>query len=282
MDKGFYKEIVVADKRLGRHIDHDPRSLRYTVKPRGVIVSRAWTRILGILDQGNVGSCTGNALVGALGTNPDYARLSSAQAKLLGEPLALELYSAAEDIDGDGPYPPNDNGSSGLSVAKAAKARGLINGYTHITSIDAAFTAIANGPFIVGSDWYSGFDSPTNGLVKISGSIRGGHEYECVAYDAQTDLWTFANSWGYGYAKSGFFSYSSATFETLLADQGDATVLVPLTAPAPVPDPAPAGDAADKALVAAGNAWEPGILSRLTKAGRFKSAFDTWKVAKGL
>jgi hypothetical protein len=285
MTTRYIDETVVAGKRLGRHVNHDPRSLAYpfarTAEPKSV----SWPRRIPILDQGNLGSCTGNALVGALGTDPDYETLVATIQTTLTESLAVEIYSAAEKIDGGAGYPPEDEGSSGLSVAKAAKNMGLLSGYQHITSVSACHAAIQTGPFIVGSDWYEGFDSPdSSGVVKISGNVRGGHEYECHAYDASADLWWFANSWGTSYGKSGYFAYDTSTLSELLSSDGDATVLIPITQPAPVPvptpTPTPAVDA-DVALVAAGDAWEPSILSRFTKAGKFKIAFDAWKVAKG-
>lgn len=236
-------ETVVEGKPLGRHVRHDPRSLRYLVEPAAAPVSVSWNRNVPGFDQGSVGSCTGNALVGALATDNYYASLASALATglLLDEAEALRIYSAAEVIDGSGPYPPNDYGSSGLSVAQAAKNAGLISGYLHITSVAAAHTAIQQGPFIVGSDWFTGMDNPdANGVVVATGTVRGGHEYECYEYDAVADLWWFWNSWGPGYGVGGRFAYSSATFATLLATDGDATSLVPISSPVPVPSPVPA------------------------------------------
>lgn len=221
---------------LGRVVNHDARSLAYLVAETTTPTSASWSRRVPVLDQGNIGSCTGNATVGVLGTDPFYSTVKIA----LDESEALAIYSAAEVIDGDGPYPPNDNGSSGLSVAKAAKNAGLISGYQHITSVAAAQTAIVTGPFIVGSDWYTGMDNPTaTGLVQATGTVRGGHEYECYAYDAAADMWHFYNSWGTSYGDEGTFCYSSATFAKLLKADGDATTFVPLTQPAPTPTPVP-------------------------------------------
>jgi papain like protease len=243
-------EIAVPGRPLGRHVRHDSRSLAYQVVPDGTVATVRWDRTIPVLDQGQVGSCTGNAAAGALGTTPCYPVLPSS-VKSLNETFALALYSAAETIDGDGPYPPNDNGSSGLSVAKACKNAGLISGYTHITSIAAAQTAIQTGPFIVGSDWYTGMDNPNeSGLVTATGTVRGGHEYECIGYNAEADLWELVNSWGTSYGVGGHFFYSTATFKKLLAAQGDATVLLPLAAPtpAPTPTPTPGPDPADVTL----------------------------------
>lgn len=230
---------VVPGRRLGRHVHHDERSLQYQVAADGVVVPVRWDREIPVLDQGEVGSCTGNAATGHLGTTPEDEALSSLLATgalKLDENEALKLYSAAEVIDGNGPYPPTDDGSSGLSVAKAAKNAGLISGYQHMTSLAACQTAIKSGPFIVGSNWYDGMDTPdANGLVEPSGDVRGGHEYECIGYDGK--LWEFVNSWGTSYGVAGHFFYSDATLTKLLSEDGDATQFVPLSAPAPVPNP---------------------------------------------
>ncbi|MES1975839.1 MAG: hypothetical protein V4472_25555 [Pseudomonadota bacterium] len=232
-------ETVIEGQRLGRHVRHDPRSLAYPVA-EGTPVTVRWNRDTPVLDQGATSSCTGNAAVGVLGSDPFYADLADqiAAGLSLDEAEALTIYSAAEKIDGGVGYPPEDEGSSGLSVAQAAKTAGLISGYQHVLSVAAAHTAVQAGPFIVGSDWYSAFDTPDpNGLVAIGGTVRGGHEYECVGYAAATDLWELVNSWGPGWGVAGHFFYSSATFAALLAAQGDATVFVPVSQPAPVPTP---------------------------------------------
>lgn len=256
-------ESVVEGKRLGRHVHHDSRSLAYTV-PEGSPTTARWERATPVLDQGQVGSCTGNAAAGHLGTAPEYATLAAKIAAgmlQLDEAEALRLYSAAEIIDGGAGYPPEDQGSSGLSVAKAAKAAGLISGYVHMTSIGACYTAIKSGPFINGSNWYTSMDSPdANGRVTISGSVRGGHEYEVIGYDATTDLWECVNSWGTGYGVGGHFFMSSPDFARLLSEQGDATQFVPLSSPAPTPvppSPTPTpGDPVHAFLAAVPAGWE--------------------------
>jgi hypothetical protein len=234
-------ETIVEGKRLGRHVRHDPRSLAY-VLPESAPVTVRWERTIPVLDQGNVGSCTGNAAVGVLGTAPAFAALAAkiAEGLKLDENEALNLYSAAEIIDGGAGLPSEDQGSSGLSVAKAAKKAGLISGFVHATSIGGCHTAIQAGPFMAGTDWFTGMDSPnSNGVVTATGTVRGAHEYECIAYDGATDLWEFVNSWGLGYGVAGHFFYSSADFARLLGAQGDATQLIPLSQPAPVPTPVP-------------------------------------------
>lgn len=234
-------ERVNPQRRLGRHVRHDPRSLRYLVQPAAVPQTKVWERHIPVLDQGDLGSCTGNATVGVLGSAPFYDTIPASLRPLLGEDTAVALYSLATHLDDfPGDYPPQDTGSSGLDVAKAAQQLGYISGYLHITSVAAAQTAILSGPFIVGTVWLSGMDTPdSTGRVHATGIERGGHEYQCIGYHADSDLWEFVNSWGTGWGKAGRFFYSSADFAALLRADGDATTFVPLTQPAPTPAPVP-------------------------------------------
>jgi hypothetical protein len=237
-------EQVVPGKRLGRHIRHDSRSLAYLHQPEPgrAAVSQLWPRHIPILDQGDVGSCTGNAEVGADGTGPLFDALPAGH-PALNEAEALRIYSAAETIDGDGPYPPNDNGSSGLSVAQAAKAAGLISGYTHCLAVTAMVSALQSGPVIIGINWYDSFDRPdkSSGLISVSPNayVRGGHEVLVRGVDVTSQRFHADNSWGTSYGVNGSFQFSWATMSRLLAEQGDCTVLLPLSVPAPVPTPTP-------------------------------------------
>jgi hypothetical protein len=202
----------------------------------GVIVSTNWPRRISVLDQGNVGSCTGNATVHALGTGPNWTALApKLKAGLkLDEAEALRIYSAAETIDGDGPYPPNDNGSYGLSVAKAAKNAGLISGYQHATSLSAMCAALQRGPVIVGVNWYDSFDTPnaSSGRVEISPNavVRGGHEFLVRWIDVKDKLFVATNSWGSGWGVRGEFEFSWDTMDRLFNEQGDCTQFTPLAA----------------------------------------------------
>lgn len=222
--------------RLGRHVGHDSRSLAYQVDPRDVqVVSKMWARHTPILDQGDVGSCTGNAAAGALGCDP--LDVQSA----LDETEALKLYHEATTLDSDpGTYPPDDTGSTGLAVAKACQNDGLISGYTHAMSIQAMQAALMDGPVIVGVNWYDGFDNPdADGLVTITGSVRGGHEFVVRGIDVENQLFHADNSWGASWGKDGSFSFSIGDMKRLLSEEGDAVLFAPISGPAPTPVPQP-------------------------------------------
>lgn len=280
-------EFPVDGKRLGRHVCHDSRSLAYQVKPRASLArSVVWTRRTAVLDQGSLGSCTGQAACGTLGTDPFYATLAAdLQVGLkLDEDEAVRLYSAATKLDAyTGSYPPDDTGSDGLSVAKAAKNAGLISGYVHATSLDAAVTALQAGCVIAGVNWYDSWDSPdASGHVVISkdATVRGGHEVELVGVDVDAKTLRAVNSWGDGWGDRGYFTMEYADFDRLLHEDGDVTQFVPITSPAPTPTPTPTpGDGVVKTFTvpaaAALDDWSgaPHWWSKATRAAKaWKSA----------
>ena len=213
-------ERPIPGRALGRHVHHDERSKAYPFHagPTSALKSIRHKRHVGVYNQGDVGSCTGNAGAGSLSTAPFTHRYT--------ESKALKLYSAAEVIDGDGPYPPNDNGSSGLSIAKVCKSEGLIGSYSHCFSAEAVYTALQTGPVMVGVNWLTGFDNPTaDGQMIYKGSSRGGHELCMDEIDVENQRVWICNSWSSSWGIEGRAWWSFADFAKVLADQGDATVL---------------------------------------------------------
>ena len=112
-------ELAVPGKPLGRHIYIDTRSDAYPAEQATAL--RSVTHQSGglPLDQGQIGSCTANALVGALNTVPHW----KPGQPLLGERDAVRLYSEETALEGD-PYPPNDPGGSGTRSTRPASRRG--------------------------------------------------------------------------------------------------------------------------------------------------------------
>jgi hypothetical protein len=217
-------EQVVPGRRLGRHIVHDPRSRDYTA-PTAPQVQSVTHNAAGLpLDQGKIGSCTANALCGALNSAPDFKGGTPRQ-----ENDAVQLYELETKLEGR-PYPPNDPGGSGLEVCKAAKQLGWISSYTHAFGIDQALLALVLRPVITGIGWYTSFDSPdANGLVRIApgATVRGGHEVVADQIDAGQKLVCFWNSWGAGFGVGGRFCMSFDTWQQLLTERGDVTVPLP-------------------------------------------------------
>jgi hypothetical protein len=284
----IHRKIIPSnDPRLGRHVNHDSRSRAFAFRAPASVTYKTvlHERFIPILDQGDLGSCTGNAATGHLGSGDFYATLAG-KGFSGDEQEALDLYSKATELDGySGTYPPVDTGSDGLSVAKAAKAFGFISGYLHTFSFDDFMAATQKQPVIVGVNWYGNMFNPdADGVVTIGqrDTIEGGHEFVVRGYDDARQHVLADNSWGAGWGVNGSFRIPLATMERLLSEDGDCTMFVPLTSAPPQPDPVtPVPPAADAALVAAGDAWEKSIISKISKAGKFRSAFDNWKAANG-
>lgn len=232
-----------TDPRLGRHVHHDPRSLRYLAPARLDLTSVRHQRYIPVFDQGQLGSCTGNAAAGCLGTGPLFHAIGVTvlgQDETTDETYAVGIYSDAEKLDGGAGYPPEDQGSSGLSVAKVLKSRGLISGYTHATSLQATLTALAAGPVIVGTSWHEDMFTPdADGRLHPTGAVEGGHEYVLDELDVENQRVWMQNSWGTSWGLTGRAYLTWTDLGTLLDDQGDCTVFVSPSEPAPTPTPAP-------------------------------------------
>ena len=239
------KKFEPTDPRLGRHVWHDERSLLYQVQaePMGTLASVRHHLNIHTLDQGNVGSCTGNA--GTLNLSGDTfwqfsAQFLSPNDSVANEQYAVGLYSEATKIDSAvGSYPPTDTGSDGLSIAKVLQKRGLIGGYQHATSLQALLTALAKQPVIVGTEWRQNMFYPAGGKMDITGAVQGGHEYCLDQLDVENKRIWMHNSWADSWGEQGraFFTYDQ--MDELLDAQGDCTVFSPLTQPAPTPTPTP-------------------------------------------
>lgn len=235
----IYKEkIPSTDPRLGRHILHDSRSLDFAFDTSGLsIIDVEHKRLVPIFNQGQIGSCTGNAGLGAVNTEPFIQNPNPVYPP--DENGAVKLYSDATQIDEyDGVYPPNDTGSSGLAIAKVLKNAGVISGYQHTFSLNDALKALSVYPVFVGVRWYdSMFHPDADGRVHPVGNIAGGHEIEAYKVDVANGRIWFHNSWGNQWGVNGDFYLTWADFNFLLGQNGDVTVPIPPTITPPPPAP---------------------------------------------
>ncbi len=261
---------------LGRHVEHDDRSRQYAFQVPEHLVSGQLQpvrhqRFIPVLDQGNLGSCTGNAAEGVAGSGSVFQAIPPGNAVRPNptdaagdETQAVALYSAATLLDNiPGAYPPDDTGSTGIAAAKVMVKAGLIAGYQHTFNLADALAALQVVPLMFGINWYDSFDQPdSNGLVAITpgAQVRGGHEIVADELDVARRLVGFTNSWSASWGLGGRFYVGWGDVETLLGQQGDVTVPVPLTQqpPQPTPGPGPSPltpDQVDQAMWSAAKTW---------------------------
>jgi hypothetical protein len=287
------KVIERTDPRLGRIVQHDPRSRAYafTAPAKLELVSKRHLRFIPVLDQGNLGSCTGNAGIGAIGTSPAFATIvpSVVSHDYLDENAAVKLYSDATAIDEwSGSYPPDDTGSSGLAVAKVLKSRGWISGYQHTFSFEDMQAALQLGPVLLGINWYENFFDPdSKGNLSISTSrVAGGHEIAVDEIDMENQRFGFTNSWGESWGIGGRAYIPFDLMKRLLSEDGDVVVLVPLNLPAPVPTPSPdpvVGEVVDEDSQVLWDTVKDWANARhYTTNKRAAKAVKEWAVKKGL
>ncbi len=268
---------------LGRHVQLDPRSLAFAgpVLPRSVIQSVTWTRRCPVLDQGQLGSCTGDAAAGWVGTD-NAARPGQPG---IDQTTAEDLYHLATTLDEfPGVWRPDDSGSSGLGAVKALKAAGYIGAYTHAFSLAALATALQSGPALIGVPWYnSSFDPAGDGRIPVDTStgLAGGHELCVDAYERRNgvdDRYWVTNSWGESWGVAGRAYFTALDLALLLTDDGDVTVPTPAAAPTP-PLPPLDADAVFAGQLRAGG-W---LTNRHTgENAAVARAAKTWLTDRGL
>ena len=217
------KEKAGVPFRLGRHVEHDPQSRSFSAGT-AVVKTVMYNRHGVPFDQGDLGSCTGNAMAGVLMTEPLWK-----PGRNLTEADAVKLYKAATKLDNvPGTYPPTDTGSTGIAVMKAAVNAKYIAGYAHTFSLDQLLGSLSIRPGILGVNWYDSFYSPkSDGECPLTAGakIKGGHEVQLIGIDTKKERVWCVNSWGatWGGKKNGTFYFSYKTLERLLGEQGDAT-----------------------------------------------------------
>jgi hypothetical protein len=185
-----------------------------SIAPESVL----WVSHAPVLDQGKIGSCTGNAVTQFL--NTDYAMKISGRTEYLAEADAIKVYTlATDDDDFPGNYPQEDTGSTGSFACEAAMTLGYLTGYQCVgPTLDELLAALRKQPLIVGSNWLSGMWAPdSSGLLPVTGDVVGGHEYELTGFDTRTSEFSFLNSWSSAWGVGGAFRMKFNDFVQLLA-----------------------------------------------------------------
>lgn len=208
-------------RALGRRVNHDPRSLSHPAQASTTHRPVTHRTYGPVLDQGDVGSCVGNAAAHALNTAGSHRVPST----LMRETDALAVYSAATALDPwDGAYPPDDTGTDANSAAKALRDQGRITSWSYCFGLDHLLGALQLAPVMLGISWHDSMFTPdAHGFVHPDGDVVGGHETLIRADDGTSVL--VRNSWGPEWGLRGHYRLTYADLAALLADRGDATVL---------------------------------------------------------
>lgn len=224
--------------RLGRSVQHDPRSLRFAIPalPKSALLPVHWQRRVPIFDQDPLSSCTGNSAAGWVATdNAIRSGLISANGKPIDETFAVECYKLATQLD-DFPetYEPDDFGSSGLGAVKGLQQKGLVASYNHAFSFNALCVGLQTGPAMIGLPWFeSMFYTEADGHIRVdkASKLVSGHEILADQLEIENGepvrVWV-TNSWGDSWSVNGRGYFTAAEMKTLLADDGD--VICPVAA----------------------------------------------------
>lgn len=230
---------------LGRHQVLDPRSLAYRRRYDGQpLRATAWEPRIPVLDQQNLtaqgihlsksyglesdldalASCTGNAATALLSNlyTKEQARRAGLDTDdaVAAQRFAIDLYAQATELDQwhDMAWPVQDCGSSGLGIAKALKARGLIDQYAHATTAEELCMLLQTGPVLMGMSWHTAFSEPdTEGFIDSgdwqASPLEGGHEVCVTALEAiaiedgrllpEHTVLRFRQSWGSAWGEHG-------------------------------------------------------------------------------
>jgi len=201
------------------------------------VCSRFWNPLNWTpLNQGDTGSCTGNAGVGVISTTPytSDAHDNETDARL--------AYQGGTCVDNGCSIPctcsscpaafcpatnANDNGSNGSSVMTWMQNAGWVKGYTTADTTTQLIACLQTGPAVIGIDWYNSMfltDKTGTLPVTVSSGLAGGHEIRVVGYDSVKAQVIIDNSWGlWGWC---FAAQENSTTSTLGTGCGFARINV--------------------------------------------------------
>lgn len=213
-----------------RDLKLEPKNERALLKLPTIVDLRK--KLPEVYDQGNLGSCTANALCSAVAYN-----LKLNGKYFLGS--RLFLYYNERKIEGtisedsgaylsDGVIALNKYGicketswpytiskftvNPGTKLYMEARTHRAIS-YKNITqTLVAMQQSLAMGiPFVIGIAIYSSFENDTvskTGIVSMpkvnTESLLGGHALMCVGYDNNKKVWIVRNSWGSSWGDKGY------------------------------------------------------------------------------
>jgi hypothetical protein len=190
------------------------------------------------LDQGRLSACTGFAAAQWLNCGKaknsrakyNYTSRGRRDSRYVTNNGGIALYmTATQDDDFDWTYPPIDNGSSSLGVAKALRGFGAIDRYDWTFSFAGFLAALQAQPVLLGTVWTdSMFDPDADGIIRATTSldIDSGHEYLARGINWPRQLIRIRNNWTPEWGINGDAYIPFVDMEKLLDAQGDSLVPV--------------------------------------------------------
>jgi C1A family cysteine protease len=203
-----------------------------------------------VYDQGQLGSCTANAIAGAI-------QFNELKADWLNDwvPSRLFIYYNERVIEGDVDQDAGASLRDGLTTVSkqgvctegqwpyditqfavlppasvyADAAKDLVDSYMSVTQLTSNLKAclLEGFPFFFGFTVYESFESDevaATGIIPMPNTqteeILGGHAVDIVGYDDSKEAFIIRNSWGsdWGLAGYAYMPYSYVTDSTLASD----------------------------------------------------------------
>jgi C1A family cysteine protease len=198
-------------------------------------------------DQGSLGSCTANALVGALEflENKDQVPFTDLSRLFIyynerviehtvGSDSGAMLRDGIKTLAKQGvcsekkwPYVISKFKSKPTKACYTDAAQHLITSYQRVRTLDDMRSCLAAGyPFVFGFTVYESFESSQvakTGVVPMPAkgeSVLGGHAVVAVGYNDSKKVFTVRNSWGTNWGQKGYFTipYNYLTNSNLAGD----------------------------------------------------------------
>ena len=137
-----------------------------------------------------------------------------------------EIYTEAQKVDewlGE-----DYDGTSVRAGAKYLHNQGKISSYLWAWDLDTLTKAVlTKGPVVVGTNWYTRMFYPdANGLIRVGGSLAGGHAYVINGVDTKKKQFRIKNSWGRGWGKSGHAYIGFTDMKRLINNYGEVCLAV--------------------------------------------------------
>lgn len=208
----------VADPRLGRLPEFDPKSKKFSVRafldPQLPLRSYTWSIPEDdILDQGNEGSCVGHGYAHEVSARPVKFQMTSTD--------ALWIYRRGQVLDiwfGE-----DYDGTSVLAGAKACVELGHYKEYRWaFTEQEMAHSVGYAGPVVIGVNWYSGMFNPDqNGYLRPDGFLAGGHCVMVNSFSARLNRYQIVNSWGLSWGNRGRAYITRKDMARLIEEDGE-------------------------------------------------------------